>query len=128
MPHLSPGDNGSCPYNCDAEGGHDCGADEYTRRRQHCGWLPEEEWLGERAELQDIMGCPVQLSELNVCPGWLVRQAAVQEGKLAAFALEKGALSQTFPRNENAIVDAAYIGVGAWKQFEAWEMKKARER
>lgn len=128
MPFLSPDEHGGAPYNCDAEGpgSRNCGADLEQRRRMHCGWMPKEDWLGEKAELSDLMGCSEQLSLLPVCPGWLVRQPAVEEAKMAGFALEKGALRETFPSLEHAIVDAAFICVGSWKAYEAFKMDQMK--
>jgi hypothetical protein len=70
----------------------------------HCGWLDESEWPASRAGIPRV-GDPIY--EGNVCPAWLVRQAAVHDGAEAAAALESGCLSTYDPGNKAVVWEAA---------------------
>lgn len=117
------------PFNCDMNGPgtKDCGADHATKCGMHCGWIDRSEWT-EEMQIGELWGCPVRLADVGICPGWLARQPAVEEAKLATYAFEKGSLAEVFPRQENTVVDAAIIGSTAWKQYEAHEMKRMRDK
>ena len=73
------------------------------------------------------LGHPPHLVRVDVtgpCPGWIVRQPAVEEGIRAAQALRRGALGLYFPGGENTVLEAAEIGLASLEEFEAGLMKR----
>jgi len=57
--------------------------------------------------------------EVDVCPGWLVRQPAVQDGAEAYSALEKGALDRYDPDGLNVIWEMAVIAQRSFNLYSA---------
>ena len=70
----------------------------------------------------------VDCTEFGVCPGWLMRQATVVECRLAAQALERGALETYYPHPDNATVEGALYFLNVVRNWEAHEMRRASER
>ena len=102
----------------------------------HCGWLDHREWAAHfdftsRASGKATMersGYVVDITEGNVCPGWLRVQPAVHQGSLAARCFEKGQLLTFFPGNQQAINEAALVATGAWDEFQACEMDELNKK
>jgi hypothetical protein len=99
---------------------------------QHCGWVSRADWTpGRSTMLPEVMGspaAPVRIDELDICPGFLVRQAAVIECVQARAALEHGALGQYIPESEAAALEGAMLATQAFNGFEVEQLKKARAR
>lgn len=92
----------------------------------HCGYLDRSEWTGE-----DPAGhFGDEPYNLDVCPGWIVRQPAVEELTQAYVALEKGELDTVFPDPGNVVVEGALVCAQAMNRFQAYKhrerMRKAR--
>lgn len=78
---------------------------EAQRRSMHCGWLPRERWSADRSGLPPAFGPDAY--EVDVCPGWLVRQPAVMDGAQAYAALDAGALDLFDPLGLNIVWEMA---------------------
>ena len=105
--------------------------DEATKRAYHCGWMDPSEWTPWDPGVPDTIGDRgnrLTVRDLPCCPGWFVRQPAVEEAKLAGYAFEKGQLSTVFPNSESPVIDAATLVVCAWAEKEAAEMERLKER
>lgn len=129
VPTLSPDENGLAPFDCDHPGPHDCGAEYEVKRRYHCGWINEAEWI-DPSELPDAIGEGANLvraKEIGICPGWLVRQRFISEASLGSMVLD-GAFSTVFPGHENTIIEASILMKSAWNTHEANEMRKMKNR
>jgi len=98
----------------------------------HCGWLPREDWTPwvkpEDRGIPPALG-PVRY-EADVCPGWLVRQAAVVEASEAHAAFDKGAMEAFYP--PDLTPNNVYEGVKAMSRscnaFHVWQLKEAQRR
>lgn len=112
------------PFDCDAfDDG--CGRDDRSKGLIHCGYVDRDQWVGDMPDLPPYVGDPftvrkqIDITGLKVCPGWLVRQAAVCEAAQAYTALESGCLTEAFPGGESVVYDAAMILMSAYsKQIE----------
>lgn len=63
--------------------------------------------------------------ELNVCPGWLVRQPAVIEAAQAYAAFDKGEMSTFFPEPSNALLEGVLV---ASQSFNAYHCERLKEK
>jgi hypothetical protein len=106
-----------------------------TKRQQHCGYLPREEWA-EPCCLPPrfATGAPpteIRLSAteaVTICPGYLVRLPAVVEAAQGYLALTYGELSTVFPRPSHAVVEGALEVGAARTRHEAAELVKMRDK
>lgn len=73
-------------------------------------------------------GYVVDITEGNICPGWLRAQPAVQQGSLAARAYDKGQLLTFFPGGQQVINEAALVATGAWDEYQACEMEELNKK
>src|SRR5574341_2218225 len=104
------------PFDCDRHPTRLCGLDDDSRRRLHCGWMDASEWIGAKpafdkpwiGDAQDA-SARVDVSDLPVCPGWAVRQAAPVEACQAWAAYDKGLLREYFPEQEACVLEAAMV-------------------
>lgn len=95
--------------------------EEAVRKTWHCGWMEESEWT--KLEL------PPRFSEnepynLEICPGWLVRQDPVIESTRAYSAYDKGVLDTVFPDPPNGLIEGAEVMSAS---FNAYSAHKTRE-
>jgi len=100
--------------------------DHASRAGLHCGWMDDEDWLPYEGPA--VLGAdahPIDLSTLQICPGWLVRQPAVVESTRAAMALQQGELSTVFPGREAALLEGAGVVQQALNVYEAEMVKRA---
>lgn len=118
----------TCANGCD-DGKRDRRAplDMATRRAWHCGWLPREEWAGIAYGGMAKIG-DADLTELAICPGWLVRQPRITEIARAHWALEKGALKAYCPTKDKALLDGVAVLAQAWAKKEAEDMQKLKDK
>ena len=134
LPILSEkGGDGAYPFECEP-----CQrrTDEGTRKAMHCGWMDHREWaehfdFTNRASGKATMersGYVVDITEGNVCPGWLRVQPAVQQASLAARAFEKGQLLTYFPGNQQVVNEAALVAMGAWDEYQSCEMEEMKRK
>lgn len=90
--------------------------------------MPEEEWTPKQLPnfIGDPMdpGCQVNIRDLEVCPGWLVRQAAVAEAAQAHLCFDKGQLKLYYPHEENIVLECVLLMHRAWNTFETARNKK----
>jgi len=88
--------------------------------------MEEERWTP--GPLQIFLPCGGEPYDLNICPGWVVRQPAVIQGAQAANAFEKSSLEAVFPGLENPVIEAALIVTRAFNLFEAEQMKNLAKK
>jgi hypothetical protein len=94
--------------------------DVNVRRSWHCGWMPESEWT--QCQLPARIGDEVY--DLEVCPGWLVRQDAVAEGSRAYAAFDKGELSTLFPEPTNALLEATEAASQSFNKYQSYKLRE----
>ncbi len=111
-------------FNCQTCMGPKPAATEATRRVLHCGFMPREQWAG-KFKLPQL---GPEKYTLDVCPGWLVRQPDVVEGREAYEALEAGTLHLFDPHNTYAVYQAAMHAKNAFglHQIEQLEQPPGR--
>ena len=135
LPWLQPSQQNKHkpPFHCEgsANEGH-CGADQTTRQGWHCGYLPREEWTGEKPNFdRPFIGRPeakehqVDISKLPVCPGWVVRQPAVLSAAQACAALEKGELATYYPNAASVLLEAALLMLSSFNMYQSAILEKA---
>lgn len=66
--------------------------------------------------------------DVEICPGWLVRQPAVEDGSWACSALEKGALELFDPDGLNVVWEMALIAQRAMNLYQAERQKILSDR
>ncbi len=88
----------------------------------HCGWMEAEDWPPGPAELPPSIG--TRSYDLDICPGWVVRQPTVGEACEVFAALDAGALAVAYPDLTQEQWEAAMALRGAWESFKAESMKK----
>lgn len=86
------------------------GETEPMRRVMRCGFLPREQWAGKWK--LPVLG-PDRYN-LDVCPGWVVRQPAVIEGREAYEAMEANTLHIYDPYNLVVVHKAAMVAKRAF--------------
>lgn len=99
--------------------------DPVIRRSWHCGYLERGEWSEPYEGPTHLAGEPF---ELEVCPGWLVRQDPVIEASQAAAAFDKGELATFFPDPPNGLVDAALAAAQSFNAYQSAKIKEQREK
>jgi hypothetical protein len=90
----------------------------------HCGYLPRERWTAwtpERRGLPKVIGADPY--EVDVCPGFLVRQQAVIDGASAYSALEAGNLARFDPENLRIVNQAALCAQRAFNLYQLERQK-----
>jgi hypothetical protein len=91
--------------------------------------MDKAEWPASMdPSLPEFMGPasnPVNVREIGVCPGYLVRLPAVIECVQARSALEHGALAQYVPGNEAAALDGAMLASSSFNAYEIEQIKNA---
>jgi hypothetical protein len=90
--------------------------------------MERKNWAPGKADLPTAMGpasAPVNLRDLGICPGYLVRLRAVTECVQGKAAFEHGALAQYVPGNEAALLDGIMEAHRAFNLFEFDRMQKA---
>ena len=99
--------------------------DAGTRRAWHCGWMDKGEW----SAVQEL---PPALKsddpEIDVCPGWLCCQPAVQEAAHAYSARRDGVLETYYPDPPAALLEAVDICTQAFNRYENEQMTKRSQR
>jgi hypothetical protein len=97
-----------------------------TRAGMHCGYMPRTEWTADRD------GLPTQIGpdkyEVNICPGWLVRQPAVQDGARAWTAWSKSALPSFDPRGLAIVYDCVEIFDRSMNLMQAERQRRLKAR
>jgi hypothetical protein len=73
-------------------------------------------------------GHEVDLHEVGICPGFLVRMPAVQEGVQAYVALTHGELRTFFPGEQASLLEAALIVQQTFNLYELHQQKEAASR
>lgn len=102
----------------------------------HCGWMDQREWAEpwdfvNRATGKATMerdGYVVDITEANICPGWLRVQPAVQQGALATRASDKGQILTFFPGNQYIVNEAAIAGSCALDEYQACELNEINKK
>lgn len=97
-------------------------ATEDQRRKAHCGWLDETEWIGDKPDIRiPNIGCSGNIGAKalvdftgvewvgGVCPGWAVQQPAIAEIGEAFMALEAGALASMVPDISNPVAEGLLV-------------------
>lgn len=101
-------------------------AGEATREGMHCGWIPKERWDPSREGVPSRIGSDTY--DVDVCPGWLVRQPEVIEGAEAYSAMESGILDRYDPFNTHVVNQKAMIAKRSFNLFEVEKQKQAQAR
>ena len=101
-------------------------AETAVRAAWHCGWMAEEDWTPGKADL------PPRFAEnepydLDVCPGWLVRQEPVIEISRAYNAYERGELSTFYPQPPNWMAEGVQELSASMSRFSAERLKRSKE-
>jgi hypothetical protein len=99
--------------------------DEATRASMHCGWMPREQWA---PGMDGVPPLGPDKYEVDVCPGWLVRQPMVMEGAKAGQAREEGILQLFDPEGLALVWDMAEIFKRAMNLYQARRMKQLKAR
>lgn len=73
-------------------------------------------------------GHQIDLHEVGICPGWLVRQQAVQECVQASVALQHGELRSFFPGGQASLLEGALLSQQAFNLYEFHKQKEAASR
>lgn len=124
MPWCLPDPDRGAP-----RGAFDCqsclaSASPATRAMLHCGWMDESEWKGT-LEPPPVGPDPY---DVDVCPGWLVRQPAVKDGADAYAALEAHALDIYDPDRLNVIWSMAMEAKRAMNLYSAARQRQIAGR
>lgn len=95
-----------------------------VRAKMHCGYIDRADWIGAgRPE-----GCPPAFNgepyEVDVCPGWLVRQPGVVEAAEAYAAMEAGILDRYDPDGLHVVTQAAML---CQRSFNVHQAEKQRQ-
>lgn len=85
----------------------------------HCGWMPSDDWIGERGSFPPIGGY-----EGDVCPGYLACLPIAREAEVACAAFRMGHLKEYFPDQESTVLNAAMELHGAFNRYEAEQLAK----
>lgn len=83
----------------------------------HCGWMPSTEWREPR------LGVP-QDFDVDVCPGWLVKQPAVIDGARAWRARDQKALEYFDPERLAVTWEMTEIADAAIALYQSEKTKK----
>lgn len=122
LPFLMPD-----PERGNPRGAFDCAAcmetvGPKTRATMHCGWMPREDWAPGPIE-----GVPPKFGpdtfDVDICPGWLVRQAEVIEGAEAYEARRDGVLDLYDPHGLNIVWELAAI---AQRSFHIYQDERQK--
>jgi len=96
----------------------------------HCGWMPREEWAVWRTPQE--RGLPPAIGpvtyDLDVCPGWLVRQPAVVEAAQAHAAYDKGSMETFFPEAASSLLEGVQAMSQSLNRFQSWKLKESRRK
>lgn len=95
-------------------------ATEVTRRVMHCGYLPRDSWGPAPIKPKSLGPEPYNLDE---CPGSIVRQPGVREGREAYEALKANVLHLYDPHGTHTVFEAAMVAQHAFDLFTAEELE-----
>lgn len=94
-----------------------------VRAKMHCGYMEHDEWIGARPE-----GVPPAFNgepyEVDVCPGWLVRQPGVVEAAEAYAAMEAGILDRYDPEGLHVVTQGAMLCQRSFNMHQAAKQRQ----
>ncbi len=118
-------------FDCNAHPEKMCGWSAEFRAQMHCGWMDRSDWAGEKPAFDkpwigDALDASarVDISDLNVCPGWAVRQSFASDALEAFSAYEKGQLATFFPGRENLVMEAVMALAQAYGTHQLVQLRK----
>lgn len=88
----------------------------------HCGWMREDEWIGEHGEYPPIAGY-----NGRCCPGRLMSLSLIREAEVGVGAFRNGQLREYFPDQEAAVLQAVMELHGAFNVYESEQMSPGKK-
>lgn len=90
------------------------------RATYHCGYMEKKQWTA----IDLPKSFDGEVYNLDVCPGWVVRQPAVVEAATAYDAYEHGEFTNFYPNTPNSLVEAVQAMGRSLKTNEAFRMRQ----
>ena len=97
---------------------------EDVRKSWHCGWMSRDAWKPGKADLPETIGG--EDYDLDVCPGWVVRQPSIAETMQAYAAFDGGALEAFFPDAPNHLLEGVLRARQAFNKFDSDRLKRSK--
>lgn len=112
-------------FNCTSCLATNPGDRNQVRAQWHCGFMPQENWVGDEPAVGRFGGEKVGA---NLCPGALVRLESVIEATKAHLWFKQSQLETAFPNPPKKVLEACEEAARAWNLWEAEQHQLAQQK